>query len=200
MTNLTKTCEHLRCMSTIRVTTLSAKADSFCDHARGIPPRFGRNAQSERSGKDITGGVDITVNYQSAVRARVNTVSKSFRNIGQAPTPGANLRSVVGVNLDKLPTSVLYFVGELGQKRTPARIVDRTSEHPACPSATANDTCSPEQALDSLVSAPTPAADSAYFNALVSFVNKVDYPDIPNPHTIDVIVQFFASPGPGGMR
>ena len=111
------------------MTTPSAKADGFCDHARTSVPRFGRNAQSERPHKDITGGVDITVNNQPAVRTKVNTVSKSFRNIRQASAPGANLRGVVGVDLDELPTSLFHFVGELGKERTPARIVDRTSEH-----------------------------------------------------------------------
>ena len=111
------------------MTTPSAKADGFCDHARTIVPRFGRNAQSERSGKDITGGVDITVNDQPTVRTEVNTDSEGFGNIRQASASGANLRSVVGVNLDKLPTSVLYFVGEFGKEHPPARIVDRTSEH-----------------------------------------------------------------------
>ncbi len=56
------------------------------------------------------------------------------------------------------------------------------------PPSTVTGSCSPEQALDSLVSALTPAADAADFNTLVSCVNKVDYPDIPHPHPIDVIV------------
>jgi len=111
------------------VTTPSAKADGFLGHARTIVPRYVPNAQSERTSKNITGGVDITVNNQPAVRARVNTVSKRFRNIRQAPASGADLRSPVGVYPDKLPTSVFCFVGELGQERTPTRIVDRTSEH-----------------------------------------------------------------------
>jgi len=109
------------------VTTLSAKADSFCDHARGIPPRYGRKAQSEP--QNITGGVDITVNNQPT-GARVNTVSKTFRNIGQATTLGAYLRSPVGIDPYQFAPSLFRFVGELGKERTPSRIVDRPSEHP----------------------------------------------------------------------
>jgi len=59
----------------------------------------------------------------------VNTVSKRFRNIRQAPAAGADLRSPVGVYPDKLPTSVFCFVGELGQERTPSRIADRLRQH-----------------------------------------------------------------------
>ena len=111
------------------MTTPSAKADGFLGYARTNVPRYVPNAQSERTGKNITGGVDITVNDQPT-GARVNTVSKSFRNIRQASALGTHLRSVVGVDPDKLPTSILYFVGELGKEHPPTRIVDRTSEHP----------------------------------------------------------------------
>jgi len=111
------------------VTTPSAKADGFLGHARTIVPRFVPNAQSKRTSKDITGGVDITVNDQPAGRAGVNTVSKRFRNIRQTPAAGAYLRSPVGVNLNQLPTSFLHFVGELGKERTPACITDRLSQH-----------------------------------------------------------------------
>jgi hypothetical protein len=60
----------------------------------------------------------------------VNTVSESLRDIRQAPATRAYLRRSVGVDLNKLPASVLCFVGELGKERTPRCIVDRTSEHP----------------------------------------------------------------------
>jgi len=109
------------------VTTPSVKADGFLGHARTIVPRFVPKPQSEA--QNITGSVDISVNDKPAVRARVNTVSKSFRNIRQASASGAYPRSPVGVNPDKLPTSVFYFIGELGKERTPSRIVDRTSKH-----------------------------------------------------------------------
>ena len=55
--------------------------------------------------------------------------------------------------------------------------------------------CSPEQALDSLVGSLTSAADSSHFNTPVSFVDKVDYSDITNPYAIYVIVQLLASLG-----
>ena len=57
-----------------------------------------------------------------------------------------------------------------------------------------------EQTFNSLVGSLTPAADCSYFNTLVSFVDKVDYSDIPNPHPIYVIVQFLTSSGPGVIR
>ncbi len=44
------------------VTTPSAKADGFLGHARANAQRFVPNAQSERTSKDITGGIDIAVN------------------------------------------------------------------------------------------------------------------------------------------
>jgi len=69
------------------VTTPSAKADGFYVHARTSVPRSGRKPQSEA--QDITGGIDITVDCQPAVRAKVNTVSKRFRNIRQGSTSGA---------------------------------------------------------------------------------------------------------------
>ncbi len=107
------------------MTTPSAKADGFLGHARSDLPRFVPNAQSERTGKDITGGVDIAVNDQSAVRTRVNTVRESFSNVRQAPATGAHLRSPVGINRDKPPTGLFHFVGEFGEERTPSRIANR---------------------------------------------------------------------------
>jgi len=111
------------------VTTPSAKADGFCRHARTTVPRFAGNAQSER--QDITGSVDITVKYQSAMRAIMNTGSKGFWNIRQATATGTYLRCVPGVYLDKLPTSFLHFVGEFGEEHSPSRIADRLGKHPA---------------------------------------------------------------------
>lgn len=111
------------------MTTPSAKADGFLGHARTVVPRYVPNAQSERSVKDITGCVDISVNHQPTMRTEMNTVRESFRNIRQAPASGAYLRSPVGVDPSKSPTSVFYFVGELGKERTPSRIADRLCQH-----------------------------------------------------------------------
>ena len=55
------------------VITPSAKADGFLGHARTIVPRYVPKAQSEP--QDITGCVDISVNHQPTMRAKVNTVS-----------------------------------------------------------------------------------------------------------------------------
>jgi hypothetical protein len=109
------------------VTTPSAKSDGFYVHARTSVPRSGRKAQSEP--QDITGCIDITVNNQPAVRAKVNTVSKRFRNLGQGSTSGAYLRRSARVDLNKLPTSFFHFVGKLGKELSPTGIVDRPSEH-----------------------------------------------------------------------
>ena len=78
-------------VATVPVMTPSAKADGFLGHARTIMPRYVPSAQSERTGINITGGVDISINDQPAVRARVNTISKSFGNIRLAPASGAYL-------------------------------------------------------------------------------------------------------------
>jgi len=108
------------------VTTLSAKADSFYVHARTSVPRSGRKAQSEP--QNITGGIDITVECQPALRTKVNTVSESFRHFGQCPTSGAYLRRAVGVNLNKQAPGFFRLVSELGKETTPGCIVDRPSE------------------------------------------------------------------------
>lgn len=107
--------------------TPSAKADGFLGHARDSSPRFVPKAQSEP--QNITGCVDISVNRKPAVRARVNTVSESFRNIRQASASGAYLRGSIGVDPDKPTTSLFHFVDEFGKERTPSRIANRTGEH-----------------------------------------------------------------------
>ena len=61
----------------------------------------------------------------------MNTVSESLGNVRQAPTAGAYLRCVVGVDPDKHAPSLFHFVGELGQERTPGCIVDRPRQHSA---------------------------------------------------------------------
>lgn len=117
------------------MTTPSAKADGFLGHARSNLPRYVPNAQSERTGKDITGSVDISVNDQPAGRTGVNTVSKSLRNIRQGSTSGAYLRGPVGVNLNQHAPGFFHLVGELGQERTPSCIIDRLRQHTSGQSA-----------------------------------------------------------------
>jgi|GEM_PF-3420168 len=78
------------------VTTLPAKAGSFSGHARRNRPRYVLTAQPkpfQRQREYISGGVDILIQHQTAVRAIVSSDMQFFSD--NSTTTTTHLRRIV---------------------------------------------------------------------------------------------------------